>query len=140
MIKAAKFASGLGCLTAILAPLLAILLYPRANWLFAFVLVGIAVLILNDRLAKDPTPQALADEIERLLNGKFAGWDVDNFESHRIRDPKLKELWRKSMLAGPHRTPEEWVGLDEEHKDRLREIIRELRALGEAHNAGQSER
>ncbi len=137
MIKAAKFASGLGCLTAVLAPLLAILFYPRANWLFAFVLVGIAVLVLNERLAKDPTPQALADEIERLLTGKDAGWDVDNFESRRIRDPQLKELWRKSMLAGPHPAPEEWVGLDEEHKDRLRKIIRELRALGEARDRGQ---
>jgi hypothetical protein len=140
MIKAAKLASGLGCLTLFLAPLLAILFYPRANWLFAFVLVGIAVLVLNDRLAKDPTPEALADEIERLLTGKYAGWDVDNFESHRIRDPQLKELWRTSMLAGPHPAPEEWVGLDEEHKDRLREIVRELRALEEARNAGQSER
>jgi hypothetical protein len=140
MVKAAKFASGLGCLTSISALLLAILLYPRANWLFAFVLLGIVVLVLNERLAKDPTPQALADEIERLLTGTYAGWDVDNFESHRIRDPQLKELWSKSMLAGPHAAPEEWVGLDEEHKDRLREIIRELRALGEARNAGQSER
>jgi hypothetical protein len=140
MIKVAKFTSGLGCLTSLLAPLLAILLYPRANWLFAFVLVGIAVLVLNERLAKDPTPEALADEIEHLLSGRFAGWDVDDFESYRIRDPQLKELWQKSMLAGPHPAPEEWAGMDEEHKDRLREIIRELRALGEARNAGQSER
>jgi hypothetical protein len=124
MTKAAKFASGLGCLTAVLARLLAILFYPRANWLFAFVLVGIAVLVLNERLAKDPTPQALANEIERLLNGKSARWDVDNFESHGISDPQLNELWRRSMLAGSHPCPEEWVGLDKEHKDRLREIIR----------------
>jgi hypothetical protein len=140
MIKATKFAAGLGCLTSLLAPLLAILLYPRANWFFAFVLVGIAVLVLNERLAKDPTPEALADEIERLLSGHFAGWDVDNFERYRIRDPQLKELWQKSMLAGPHPAPEEWVGIDEEHKDRLRQIIRELRALEEARNAGQSKR
>jgi hypothetical protein len=139
MIKAAKFASGLGCLTSLIAPLLAILLYPRAKWLFAFLLLGVAVLVLNVRLARDPTPEALADEIERLLTGRSAGWDVDNFESHRIRDPQLKELWRKSMLAGPHPAPEEWVGLDEAHKDRLREIIRELRALGDARDAGQSE-
>jgi hypothetical protein len=137
MIKAVKFASGLGCLASLLALLFAILLYPRANWLFAFVIVGIAVLVLNNRLTKDPTPQALADEIERLLTGKSGGWDVDNFESHRIRDPQLKELWRKSMLTG---LPEEWVGLDEEHKDRLRELIRELRALGEARNAEGRER
>jgi len=40
MIKAAKFAYGLGCLIAVLGPLLAILLYPRAKWLFAFVLIA----------------------------------------------------------------------------------------------------
>jgi hypothetical protein len=139
MIKAAKLASGLGYLASLIAPLLAILVYPRANWLFAFVLVGIAVLLLNNYLVKDPTPQALADEIDRLLTGRSAGWDVDNFESHRIRDPQLKELWQKSILAGPHPAPEEWVGMDEEHKDRLRQVIRELRALGEARDAGRSE-
>ncbi len=140
MIKVAKFTSGLGCLTAVLAPLLAILFYPRANWLFAFVLLGIAILVLNERLSKDPTPQALADEIERLLTGHYGGWDVDDFEHRKIRDPQLKELWRRSMQVGPHPTPEEWVGMDEEHKDRLRQIIRELRALGEASDAGRSER
>jgi hypothetical protein len=139
MIKPQQFASGLGCLTSLVAPLLAILLYPRANWLFAFVVLGIGVLVLNARLSKDPTPQALADEIERLLTGHYGGWDVDNFESHRIRDPQLKELWRKSMLAGPHPAPEEWVGMDEERKDRLRQIIRELRSLGRARDAGRSE-
>jgi hypothetical protein len=102
MIKAAKFVSGLGCLTSLIAPLLAILLYPRANWLFAFVLVGIVVLVLSNRLVKDPTPHALADEIERLLTGPSPGWDVDNFESHRIRDPQLKELWQK--VCWPVRT------------------------------------
>jgi hypothetical protein len=137
MIKVAKFASGLGCLTSLIAPLLAILLYPRANWLFAFVLLGVAVLVVNNRLAKDPTPQALADEIERLLTGKCWGWDVDDFEHHRIRDPQLKELWHKSMLAG---LPETWGALDEERKDRLREIIRELRALGEARGTERSGR
>jgi len=43
------------------------------------------------------------------------------------------------MLAGPHPCPEEWAGLDEEYKDRLRQIIRELRVLGEARDAGRSE-
>jgi hypothetical protein len=141
MIKAAKFASGLGCLTAVLAPLLAILLYPSANWLFAFIFigVGIAILVLNEKLSKDPIPHALADEIERLLTGHYGG-DVDDVEHRKIRDPQLKELWQKSMLAGPHPAPEEWVGMDEEHKDRLRQIIRELRALGEARDARRSER
>ncbi|MGB0043616.1 MAG: hypothetical protein WBP91_10615, partial [Terriglobales bacterium] len=69
MKKAAKFASGLGCLVSVIAPLLAILLYPRANWLFAFMLIGVAVVAFNALWAKDPTPQDLADEIERLLTG-----------------------------------------------------------------------
>jgi len=111
MKKAAKFVSGLGCLVAVLAPLLAVLLYPRANWLFAFVLVGIAVLVLNRLLVKDPTPQALADEIERLLTGNYIGWDVDDFEHRSIRDPQLRELRRRSMEVGG--CPEEWVRLEE---------------------------
>ena len=127
-------------MTAVLAPLLAILLYPRANWLFAFVLLGIAILVLNERLSKDPKPQALADEIERLFTGHYGGWDVDDFEHRKIRDSQLKELWRRSMQAGTHPAPEEWVGMDEEHKDRLRQIIRELRAIGEASDVGRSER
>lgn len=133
MIKAARFASGLGCLASVLAPLVAILLYPKANWLFAFVLMGIIVLVLNSRLAKDPTPQALADEIERLLMGKYSGWDVDNFESQRIRDPQLRGFFLKSMEVNC--APETWVSLDEHQKDRLKEIIRDLRSLGQAHDA-----
>jgi hypothetical protein len=137
MVRAAKFSSGLGCLVSLLAPLMAIVLYPRANWLFAFVVVGMAVLVLNHRLAKDPTPQELADDIERILTGRSAGMDVDDFEHRRIRDPKLEQLWRRSMEVGPSPCPEEWVGLDEESKDRLREVIRELRALGEARDGGR---
>jgi len=104
-------------LTAVLAPLLAIILYPRANWLFALVLVGIAILILQSRFSEDPTPYTLANEIERLLNGTSYGrWDVDDFESQYIRDSRLKELWRKSMEIGG--LPEEWVKLDEQKKER----------------------
>jgi hypothetical protein len=135
MVKAAKFFTGLGCLVSVVAPVMAILLYPRANWLFAFVLLGIAVLVLNHWLVKDPTPQALADEIERLLTGKFSGWDVDDFESQRIRDPQLKELLRRTMAVGS--APEEWVGMDEEKKNRMRDIIRELRSLGETRDTAQ---
>lgn len=138
MVKAAKFASGLGCLVSVLAPLVAVLLYPRANWLFALVLVGIAVLALNRRFARDPTPQALADAIDRLLTGRYSGWDVDNFESQRIRDPQLREFFRKSMEVD--RAPETWVRLDEDRKDRLREIVRDLRSLGEAHEVRPHQR
>jgi hypothetical protein len=127
MNKAAKFTSKLGCLISIVAPVLAMLLYPRAKWLFVFVLVGIIVLVLNRRFAKDPTPQALADQIERLLTGNCAGWDVDDFEMQGIRDPQLKDLHHRSINVG---LPEEWVKLDEERKNQLREIIRNLRELG----------
>lgn len=134
MKKGTKFVSGLGCLLAVLALLVAVLLYPRANWLFFFVLVGIAIFLLNSLLAKDPTPQALADEIERLLTGELGRWDVDNFEHLGIRDPQLRELWNESMkVGGP---PEEWVRLDQGQKQQLREVIRDLRRLGKARDAG----
>lgn len=135
MNRVARFASCLGCLTSIVAPVLALLLYPRAKWMFAFALIGIAVLVLNRRFAKDPTPQALAEEMERLLTGNYAGWDVDDFEMQGIRDPQLQDLHRQSMNAG---LPEEWVKLDEDRKNQLREIIRRLRALGERRDANPS--
>jgi hypothetical protein len=103
--------------------------------MFAFALIGIAVLVLNRRFAKDPTPQALAEEMERLLTGNYAGWDVDDFEMQGIRDPQLQDLHRQSMNAG---LPEEWLKLDEDRKNQLREIIRRLRALGERRDANPS--
>jgi len=115
---------------SVAGPLLAIVLYPKAKWLFAFVLIGFAVLWLNRRFAKDPTPSALADQIERLLTGNYAGWDVDDFEMQSIRDPKLQDLQRKSLNIGG--LPEEWVKLDEERKNQLRGIIVELRKLDSA--------
>jgi hypothetical protein len=130
MNKAAKFGTRLGCLISILGPLLAALLYPRAKWLFAFALIGVVGPILSSLFAKDPTPQALADDIEHLLTGRFGGWDVEDFEHKRIRDPQLRELWGRSMKIGG--LPEEWVRLNEERKSQLREIIRKLRELSES--------
>lgn len=127
MKRVVKFASGFGCLMSVVGPLLALVLYPRAKWLFAFVLIGLAVLWLNRRFAKDPTPQALADQIENLLNGDYYGWDVDDFEIQSIRDPQLQDLHRRSMKVGG--LPEEWVRLSEERKIQMREIIAELRKL-----------
>ena len=142
--KAAKLLVGPGCLVSIVALLLAAILYPRAKWLFACVLIGIALVILNALFSKDPTPRALADDIERLLTGNYGGWDVDDFEHQRIRDPQLRELWRRSLDIGG--LPEEWVRLNEERRSQLQEIMRQLRAMGEAreleednqgvHNAG----
>ena len=133
MKRALKFGSGLGCLVSVAGPFLATVVYPRAKWLFAFALIGFAVLWLNRRFAKDPSPQALADQIERLLTGNYAGWDVDDFEMQSIRDPQLQDLQRKSMNVG---LPEEWVKLDEERKNQLREIILELRKLDDMRSAG----
>jgi len=134
MKRVFKFASGLGCLMSVAGPFLALVLYPRAKWLFAFVLIGFAILWLNHRFAKDPTPQALADQIEHLLNGDYYGWDVDDFEMQAIRDPQLQDLHRRSMKFGG--LPEEWVRLSEERKNQMRELIAELRKLDYASSAG----
>jgi len=116
MHRVVKFAYTFGCLAAIAGPLLAFLL-------------GFGVLWLDHRFAKDPTPGLLADQIERLLTGSYAGWDVDNFETQSIRDPRLQDLHRRTMSVGG--LPEEWVRLSEERKNQLREIIKELRNLKE---------
>ena len=127
MRRLIKFASCLGCLASIAGPLLALILYPRNKWLAAFILIGFAILWLNRRFAKDPTPQALADQMEVLLTGNTVGWEVDDFEMQGIRDHQLRELHRRSMSVG---LPEEWVKLDEQRKNELREIIAQLRNLG----------
>ena len=126
----AKVAFGLGCLTAIGGPILALILYPKAKWLFAFALIGFVIIWLDHRFAKDPTPQSIADQIERLLTGTCAGWDVDDFEMMSIRDPQLRDLHRRTMAIGG--LPEEWIRLGEDQKSELREIVSELRALGNA--------
>jgi hypothetical protein len=129
MKKVFKLASGVGCLISVIGPILALVTYPRAKWLFAFALIGFAVLWLNRRFANDPTAQALADQIENLLNGHCYGWDVGDFEMQGIRDPQLQDLYRRSIkVGGP---PEEWARLSEERKDQMREIIGELRRLGD---------
>jgi hypothetical protein len=137
MKRVAKIASGLGCLTSIVAPLLGVLLYPKANWLFALVLIGVAIIVLQVRFAKDPTPEAFADEIQRLLTGNYGGWDVDNFEHRGIRDPQLKDFWHRAMRIGS--LPEDWMRLDEKQKDQLRGVIRELRELGEAQRSSSGQ-
>src|SRR5438876_10935424 len=105
MKRVLKIASSLGCLTSVVGPFLAVVLYPRNKWLFAFVLIGFAVLWLNRRFAKDPTAQALADQVENLLTGNDTAWDVDDFEMQRIRASRLHYLHRRCMTAGP---TDEW--------------------------------
>ena len=97
---------------------------------FSLALIGIAIVIVNAILHRDdPTPDALADEIERLLSGNYGGWDVDNFEHRSLRNPMLREYWHRSMAVGD--LPEKWVRLGGEGKNQMREIIRQLRELAE---------
>ena len=128
MGKVAQTVSKAGCLISLLAPLVGLVLYPRGKWLFGFVLLGFALLVLAGRLHRGPTPLALADDAERLLTGFHGAWDVDDYEHCNPRDPRLRELWLKTMQVGG--LPEEWAGLDEWKKDALWEIIRSIRELG----------
>lgn len=125
MEKASPFLARSGCLISLLAPLVGLVVYPRAKWLFAFVLVGPAILVVLSRFAKDPLPHELADQMERLLTGEYGGYDVDHYEHLSPRDPVLREFWQESMKIGG--LPEEWVGLDEERKAAIRDIIQRLR-------------
>ena len=130
MGRLTKAASGFGCLVSVVAPLIAVVLYPKARWLFWFALIGVDVIFVNGLLAKDPTPRGLAEEIEKLLTGNCGGWDVDDFEHQHIRDPELRYFHKRSMEIGG--APEDWVRLDDAKQSELRAIIRELRELGEA--------
>jgi hypothetical protein len=128
MKKIPQFMFGSGCLVSVLAPVIGFVLYPRANWLFTFVLVGIALILLNILTVKGSTPKELADRAERLLTGSYGGHDVDDYEHLNPKDPHLRELWHRSMAVGG--LPQEWVRLDEAKKNELRDIIRSLRQLG----------
>lgn len=122
-----KAAIGTGCIVAIAAPVAGFALYPKANWLFVFVLLGIAMVALVMLTRKDPTPQEVAERAERLLNGTSAGWDVDDYEHLRPKEPRLRELWHRTMAVGG--LPEEWVRLEETKKHDLQALIREMRVL-----------
>jgi hypothetical protein len=126
MKKVTQIMFGSGCLVSVLAPVIGFVLYPRANWLFAFVLVGLALILLNVLTAKAPTPEDVANRAERLLSGSHGGYDVDDYEHLNPRDPRIRELWHRSMKVGG--LPEEWVRLDEAKKNELRNIIQSLRS------------
>lgn len=126
-MRLVKLSFRFGCLVSLLGPVLGLLLYPRAKWLFALVFIGIAVLWLDHRIRKDPTPQELAGQIESLLIGDYGGYDVDAFEMQSIRDPHLQELHRRALTVGG--LPEEWVKLSEDRKNQLRAIIEDLRNM-----------
>jgi hypothetical protein len=122
-----KIVFGAGCLVSVMAPITGIVLYPRANWLFAFVGLGIALILFSILRRKGPTPQEVAERAERLLNGSSVGWDVDDYEHLRPKEPELRDLWRKTMTLGG--LPEEWVQLDDARKRDLEGVIRAIREL-----------
>ncbi len=114
-----------GCQASVIAPLTAIIVYPRANWLFAFPLLGIALIVFGIVTRKQPTPSA--DRAEHLLNGTYSGWDVDDYEHLHPKREQLKDLWKRTTWIGG--MPEEWTRLDEETKNKIREVIDEIRRL-----------
>lgn len=109
------------------APIIATVLYPRAKWLFAFLFLGIALVIVGIVTRKQPTPTEAADRAARLLDGSFGGYDVDNYEHLNPKDEQLNDLWQKMMGIGG--LPEEWVKLDEAARKNLRKVIEEIRQL-----------
>jgi len=133
MKRSTQILSRLGCLISVVAPIIGLVVYPTANWLFWFVLVGIAIVALDVMTSKDPLPQEVAEFAERLLNGNSNGWDVDNYEHLNPKDQRLRDLWLSTMSIGG--LPEEWVSLNEEKKSELREVIQKLIELERHWNA-----
>jgi hypothetical protein len=127
MRKTTELATRAGCLISVFAPIVGIVLYPRAKWLFALMLIGVGIVVFNALTSKSPTPQELADVAERILSGNCYEWDVDDYMHTNPRDPKLKDLWHRTMAIGG--LPEEWVRLDESRKHELEVVIQQLRAL-----------
>jgi len=117
----------IGCLASVIAPIIAIVIYPRADWLFAFLVLGIALVVVGVVARKQPTPTEIAERAERLLDGSYGGWDVDDYEHLNPKSEPLKDLWQKTMSIGG--LPEEWTRLDDGTKRKIREAIAEIRRL-----------
>src|ERR1700722_17036889 len=115
----------IGCLASVIAPIIAIVIYPRADWLFAFLVLGIALVVVGVVARKQPTPTEIAERAERLLDGSYGGWDVDDYEHLKPKSEPLKDLWQKTMSIGG--LPEEWTRLDDGTKRKIREAIAEIR-------------
>jgi hypothetical protein len=116
-----------GCLTSVVAPIAAIVFYPRANWIFAFLFLGIVLVVVGILTRKESTPAEIAAQAERLLSGDSLKWDVDDYEHRHPRDPKLKGLWLRTMEVG---LPETWWKMEQEERNTLRKIIEEIRKVG----------
>jgi hypothetical protein len=75
---------------------------------------------------KQPKPQDLSDQAQRILSGQYRKWDVDDYENADPKGPKLKDLHMRILSFG---LPEEWVKLGNTEKGKLYEIIAEMREL-----------
>jgi hypothetical protein len=126
--KATRLIFRAGCLVSVLGPLIAVVIYPRVNWLFGLLLVGIALLAIIALKSKNATPQEMAELAEGIVNGTSGAWDVDDYEHWNPKDAEVRTLWNRTMTLGG--LPEEWVRLDEAQKNELRSIISTLRQLG----------
>ena len=127
MTKLSQLTFRAGCLTSVIAPIIGIVIYPRAEWLFAFLFLGIVLFVIGMVTRKKPRPTEVADRAEHLLDGSYAGWDVDDYEHLGPKDEELRDLWRRTMSIGG--LPEEWTRLDDETKCKIREVIAEIRRL-----------
>ena len=127
MTRILKLLFRTGCLLSLVAPILAMVLYPKANWLFAIPLVGIALLIFNILTKSDPLPNEVADRAERILSGSDGAWDGDDYEHLNPKRPELREAWESTLRI--HCSPEEWGRLDEGKKSQLSELIRKMRGI-----------
>ena len=126
-----------GCLVSLSGPLVGLVLYPRATWLFAFALVGIllvvGILVVGILTRKEPTAHEIASRAESLLNGSYGShgeWDVEAYESLCPKDTRLNQLWHGTMAVGG--PPEGWVRLEEVKKNEIQEIIKKLSLLGDS--------
>jgi hypothetical protein len=81
---------------------------------------------LNIFKSNQRTPQDLADQAQRIFSGNCKKWDIDHYEHTNPKDPMLKDLHLETLKFG---LPEEWYKLDSASRDKLNEIIEEMRNL-----------
>ena len=93
----------MGCLTSLAAPVIGFVIYPKAKWLPAFPLLGVALVFLEAMTRKDPIPADVADRADRILSGTYGGYEVDDYEHLNPKSPKLRNLWEATLCI--HRLP-----------------------------------
>lgn len=82
--------------------------------------------MLNAFKKKPFTPRDLADQARRILIGECLKWDVDDYENHRPKGPRLQNLHAETLRFG---LPETWIKLDDVQKSRLQVIIEQMREV-----------